>query len=388
MISEHPMYKQSLLFYLAIIILLSCHKDEPPIASPPPTECLYAAGNRNYTWRVDTVAWWTSTVGGIWAFSDTDAYVMGEIQGGYPSYNMYAGLHWNGKKWDTNIYGTPMEIAHYSNEIAGDDHFFVSVGYWHIGNEKAGLAEFDNRMRRWKGYQYQNKGQLYSVWTDKKGYYIAVGDSGMVYIKDGDSAPWIFLQAPTKFRLYHISGISRNEIYTIGHNLLATGRVYDQIWKYDGATWLKLFDTQDTAEEILSLTKNDYAADIAPVRCSITDSLKLYVIGDNSYLFQSKGQETVFSKTNLAEFGLALKANGRTGLDINIFSPNDYWVFGTRFNFYHYNGSNFQKIVISGLPNDDMHFGDQRKLVKTKTGKIFLPTEVASQVYVVVQGTP
>jgi hypothetical protein len=41
-----------------------------------------------------------------------------------------------------------------------------------------------------------------------------------------------------------------------------------------------------------------------------------------------------------------------------------------------------------GLPDDDAHFGNQRKMIKTSTGKIFLPTEVSSQVYVVVQGTP
>jgi hypothetical protein len=43
---------------------------------------------------------------------------------------------------------------------------------------------------------------------------------------------------------------------------------------------------------------------------------------------------------------------------------------------------------ITGLPNDDMQYGWQCRFIKTKTGKIFVPSEVSSQVYVIVQGNP
>lgn len=263
-----------------------------------------------------------------------------------------------------------------------------------FGDNKGGyvakpvIAEFDNSTKKWKSYQFQTSGELRSVWTDGKGYFIAVGDSGMVYTKDGYSATWLYSKAPSDFNFYKLSAASKNEIYMLGYKNLAGGTSYDQILKYNGVSWIKMLDTEDSTNQALSLTKEDYVADISPLRCAITDSLQLYVIGDNSYVFRAKGQELQFSKTNLADLGLPLKQNGRSGLDINLYSPNDYWVFGTRYNFYHWNGNNFQKIVIPGLPNDDMTFGGQRKMVKTKSGKIFLPTEVSSQVYVVAQGTP
>ncbi|MFH2030643.1 MAG: hypothetical protein ABIJ40_08535 [Bacteroidota bacterium] len=127
---------------------------------------------------------------------------------------------------------------------------------------------------------------------------------------------------------------------------------------------------------------------IAAARCSITDSLKLYLIGWESFLLESKGQEFNYKIKNLTTLGLPLRNLRRTAFRISLFSPDDYWIFGTRYNFYHWNGTDFQKIIIPGLPNDNIQFGGQHKMVRTATGKIFLPSEVSSQVYVVVQGTP
>jgi len=383
------MNKEIFLMLLSFLFLGCPEEKKPPIIIPPtPTNCEYPPGNRNFTWRLDTVAFFPSFLGGIHAFSDSDAYLMGYIGEGKPPWRIFVGKHWDGKTWDTNIHGTDAEVGHYANDVAGDDHFMVSVGNYVIAPPgKPAIAEFDNRTKKWKSYQFQTQGELRSVWTDGKGYFIAVGDHGMVYTKDGYTSGWVYSKVPSDFNFLKIAGVSKTEIYIMGYKNLATGESFDQIWKYNGSMWQKFFDTQDSTY-LLPLAKEDYVADIYPLRCSITDSLLLYVIGDNSYLFRSKGQEIPSSKINLADLGLPLKQNGRSGLDVNAYSPNDVWIFGTRYNFYHWNGNNFQKIVIPGLPNDDAHFGDQRKMFKTSTGKIFLPTEVSSQVYVVVQGTP
>ena len=376
-------------FTLSVALLFinaDCKKDKPPdiIIPPTPTNCEYPPGNRNFTWRLDTVAWWPSTLGGIHAFSDSDAWVIGSMAS--PTGESYVGWHWDGKKWNEKI--GFLDIYMKANDVTGDEHYMVAAGYLMFTGIRPAIAEYDNDTKKWKRYDFeQTPGELRSVWTDGKGYFIAVGDNGMVYTKDGYTAEWIYSKAPTEFNFYKMSGISKSEIYLLGYKNLATGESFDQIWKYDGTIWNKLLDTQDSTH-LLSLTKEDYIADIYPLRCSITDSLLLYVIGDNSYVFRSKGQDIPLLKTKLAELGLPLKQNGRTGLDINAYSPNDVWIFGTRFNFYHWNGNNFQKISIPGLPNDDAHFGDQRKMIKTRSGKLFLPTEVRSQVYVVVQGIP
>ena len=107
---------------------------------------------------------------------------------------------------------------------------------------------------------------------------------------------------------------------------------------------------------------------------------------NESFLLTSVDQSLNYDAINLSDLGLPLRQQGRTGLKIDLFTPNDVWIYGTRFNFYHWNGSNFQKMTIPGLPDDDQQFGSQRKMVKTKSGKVFFPTEVSSQVYVVAQG--
>jgi hypothetical protein len=370
-----------------LILTISCHKDEP-VVPPQPTNCTYPAGNRSFVWRVDTVAWYPSTLGGVWAFSDSDAYLMGYIGEGKSPFRIFVGLHWNGTVWNNSINGADLEVAHFSNDVVGDDHFMVSVGYFSISPSRPGLAEFDNQTKKWKGYQFQTNGELHAVWTDGKGYFIAVGDSGMVYIKDGYPASWIYHKAPTDFNFYRVTGISKSENYLLGYKSVG-GTTYPQIWRYSGNSWLKLLDDLDTTGTVIRIPGDDNTiGDISVNRCSITDSLKLYVVGWESYLFEAKANSTNYKASNLAALGLPLRSLGRTGLDINLYSPDDCWIFGTRYNFYHWNGSSFQKIVIPGLPNDDMQFGDQRKMVKTKSGRMFLPTEVSSQVYVVVQGVP
>lgn len=379
----------SLLILMVSLLFTGCPEGDPPIIPPPPvTQCEYPAGNRNYSWRLDTVAWFPSFLGGIHAFSDSDVYVMGYIGEGKSPWRIFAGRHWDGISWSEKLNGTNTEIGHTSNDVTGDHIFMVSVGYWGDPGIKSALGEFDNRTKKWKGHQFQQAGELRSVWTDGKGYFIAVGDNGMVYIKDGYSSSWVYQKAPTEFNLYRVHGVSKNEIYIKG-DIAVPGAHFQQIWKYSNAQWKKLLDNQDTTNTPIQIPEAPgYLYDLSALRCDITDSLLLFVIGDESFIFKSKGQAIEYKKTNLTDLGLPLKQNGRTGLDVNSFTPSDVWVLGTRYNFYHWNGSNFAKVVIPGLPNNDTQFGDQRKMFKSGSGKLFLPTEVSSQVYVVVQGTP
>ncbi|NUN68774.1 MAG: hypothetical protein HUU02_03585 [Bacteroidetes bacterium] len=379
----------SLIILMVSMLFTGCPEEDPPIIPPPPaTQCEYPAGNRNYSWRLDTVAWFPSTLGGIHAFSDSDAYLMGYIGEGKAPWRIFAGKHWDGTQWSTNLNGTNAEIAHVANDVTGDDHFMVSVGNWSINPPKPALGEFNNQTKKWKGYQFETTGELRSVWTDGKGYFIAVGDNGMVYIKDGYSSSWVYQKAPTEFGLYDVNGISKHEIYISAAQNLITGEHYTQGWKLEQGEWHKLYDTKDITNTPFQITNNDYPNQMGVWRCNITDSLKLIVHGDQSYLFESKGQELKFKKTNLSSLGLPLKSSGRTGTRVNIFTPNDIWFYGTRYNFYHWNGTNYQKMIIPGLPNDDMQFGWQLRPIKTTSGKLFFGSEISSQVYVVIQGTP
>jgi hypothetical protein len=266
----------------------------------------------------------------------------------------------------------------------------VTVGFWGIGAiDYAGVAEFDNNMKKWKSYQLTAVGRLYSIWTDGKGYFISVGDNGMVYTKDGYSATWNYSKAPTNFTFNHINGVSKTEVYASAYLSLATGQDYEQYWKYDGTVWSKLFDNQDTTGNVVTLP-GDYSemTDVAAYRCPVTDSLSLYFGGWDSFLLQSKGQSKNFSATNLSFLGLPLHSFGSTALVIDLFFPNDVWIFSSRYDCYQWNGNNFQQISIPGIPMPESGFGVIGRMVKTKSGKVFFPCEVSPQVYVVAQGTP
>jgi hypothetical protein len=377
------------LLFVFVILVDCCKKDEPctNCPPPPPTNCEYPPGNRNFTWRLDTVAWWPSIVGGVWAFSDTDAWVMGYIGEGKSPWRIFTGKHWNGIQWDEPLdYYTTL---HFANDVTGDDHYLVSVGFWAVGDSKAGLAEYDNLTKKWKGYQFQTQGELCSVWTDGNGYFIAVGYNGMVYTKDGYTSNWVYSKAPTEFNFTRVTGISKKEIYARGAKSLVSGVTYQQIWKKIDNAWIKLLDNEDTTGTPIKLYDTDNRIiDIAVSRCSITDSIKLYLIGSESYLLEGIGQTFDFRITNLSDLGLLLSALGLTGVKISLFSPNDYWVIGSRYNFYHWNGNDFEWIYIPGLPIDGTQYGIQERMIKTSSGRIFFPTEVSSQVYVVVQGVP
>ena len=394
--------KNQFLFVVMVTFVLltdGCKKEPTQPPDDKPTTCTYPAGNRNFIWSIDTVAWFPSTVGGVWAFSDSDAYVMGYIVDNKPPYTLRAGRHWNGKIWENNINGTFGydnitekwgDIAiDPRNDVTGDDHFMVAVGWWgHSTTTYAGIAEFDNSIKKWKSYQLQAVGELRSVWTDGKGYFIAAGDNGMVYTKDGYTAEWVYQKAPTEFNLYKLSGVSKNEVYLLGYKSIG-GITYPQIWRYDGINWLKLLDDIDSTGTVLKIPETEHIiGDLYATRCSISDSLRLYIVGWESNLFETKGSSFQFKKTNLRGFGLPLRNIGRTAQKIFGFSPNDYWIFGTKYNYYHWNGLNFQQVSIQGFPSNVEYSGDNRRMIKTKSGKIFFPAEVSSQVYMILQGIP
>ncbi len=375
-----------ILFLLLSLSTLDCKK-EPPTNSPPSTTCDYPPGNRNFTWRTDTVAWWPSEVGGVWAFSDNDAWVMGNLHGPtVPGQTGYIALHWNGAEWKDTIQFT--DVFAIPNDVTGDNHYMVAAGYLLYVGEKPAIAEFDNSTKKWNGYQFQTPGELHSVWTDKNGFFIAVGDSGMVYTKDGYSSQWVYSKVPTSFTLTRITGVSKSEMYVAGLLYNAADQEYNQYWKYDGTRWYKLFDNQDTTGNVITLPA-DYSrmSDVAVYRCPATDSLKLYLTGWNSFLLQSKGQAQSYSVENLSP-ALPLHNMGNTAGLVDLFSPNDIWFLSAEYNFYEWNGTDFEQVYIPGLPGPETYTGFIGNITKTQSGKIFFPAEVSPQVYVVAQGTP
>jgi hypothetical protein len=376
---------------LLLILAQGCKKDDPPCTTcppPPPTTCSYSPGNRNFTWRLDTVAWFPSTVGGVWAFSDTDAYMMGYIVDGRPPYTLRVGRHWNGRIWEDNINGTwgvhgDITISP-DNDLTGDDHLMVAAGWYGISTtEYAGVAEFDNRTKRWTSHRFSTVGQLRSIWTDGNGFFVAAGDNGMIYTKDGYSAGWAYSQAPTGFNIVKIHGNSKSEFYALGDSAIP-GTHYQQIWRFAEGMWIKLLDNQDTSGTPIQIPEAVHeVTDIAVSRCSITDSLHLYVTGRASFEFTSSGTSLAFERTPLFLPG----ANYLWGR-IFLFSPNDHWITRSEYHMYHWNGTNLQKMEpVPWLPYGQL-WGTTITLKRGQSEKTWLVLEMDSQVYAVLQGLP
>lgn len=111
--------------FALVLIGGSCRNN--PVIIEPIKECEYPPGNRTFSWQVDTVGWFPSSIGGVWAFADDDAYLMGSIIQ-YDDQNNpegYLGLHWNGERWGPDINGTVEEIRHVSNDVTGDSSYGV-----------------------------------------------------------------------------------------------------------------------------------------------------------------------------------------------------------------------------------------------------------------------
>lgn len=379
-------------YLIFIFILISCcsSPNEPKNSSTP---CSYPAGNRNFTWKADTIGWFPSTMGGVHAFADDDAYAGGTFVTNTNPRKTYLMLHWDGVSWKPVEYSDLIsELGTQPLDITGDDQYMVAVGDYDPNSAKPGIGEYNNQTKKWKGTQFQTSGALRAVWTDKNGYFIAVGENGTIYSKDGYDAEWKYEQISSKYNFGDITGISKHEIYVLGHKDIWIGdgyKLFNQIWKYDGSSWKKLFDDNDSTGMPLKIPEGyDSYFGMGAVRCSETDELKLYLTGWESILYESTGQNLSFKMTNLSEKGLFLRTIRRVARDTYIFTPNDIWVTGDDFYFFHWDGSHFDRILIPPLPEKNSAAGFQHRFVKTKTGKLFIPSETSSsQVYVIVQGT-
>ena len=101
--------KKNITNILIIVVFAGCFLkcSNDPAQPPAETECKYEQGRRDFTWRADTVAWWPSTVTGIWAFSDDDAYIFGQTLTKDHNLNPNLGLHWDGLNYQ-KVLPTPI----------------------------------------------------------------------------------------------------------------------------------------------------------------------------------------------------------------------------------------------------------------------------------------
>lgn len=391
------MIKHSIIFS-SLLVSASCQQpteNNTDSGVNPSQSCTYPNSSNEFTWRVDTVGWFPTTIGGLHAFSDSDAYVMGYLAQG-PKDDPQEALHWDGTSWKKVIFKNPIqEVGHYSYDATGDDNFMVSVGEWAMyPNSKCGLSEFDNSTKKWKGYQFNTEGPLYDVWTDGQGFFIAGGEHGSMYIKDSRNASWRFVQAPLvegdwNGGVTKINGISKNEMY-IKLRYYTNSESIDQYWKYDLVTWTKLFDTSDSVQGDFFGIKPEpvRSFSVSWVHCSMSDERKIYVniVPNGSFpspnlrIYKSKLGDSKLQRLNDDIIYDHLPSNI---FSFNVLTPNDIWMWG--YSLYHWNGESMKAVSIPSIP-DFKGETQLRRIKKSVNGKkVWIRHSLSSQVWVVAQ---
>jgi len=376
-------------FFVLIVFISSCSlfsgndkkKDD---------SCDWPIGNRNYSWRIDTVGYWPSTMGGLYVFNDSTAFLTGNIND--KKNNQLAGLRWNGTKWLTDIYNPAPEYpaGHFGNDAIGDDTLMVSVGYWGLNLDQAAIGEFNLKTKTWTNHKFEVQGELNSIWTDGKGFYIAVGNNGIMYTKESPSSDWVFSRMDDGFNLTKVSGISKTEWYLSGYKYSTAYRAFiSKTYRYLNGQWLTLYDSSQNESSILNLRNSLLVNRLQAFRCSDTDSLYLYISGASTFKITSFGHELQFREINLRGLYLDNDESFRSGWVFGS-NPNNIWMPTLYYGLYHYNGSTVQKIeTIPGLPYGDMsHWGLVNQMVFSKSGKIWMLMETKVQNYILIQGTP
>lgn len=365
--------------------MAGCH--DPASVNPPdntlPTDCDEPKSTQNYTWRIDTVGNFGSSIGGVYAFSDSDAYVMGFLMKN--DRNAVIGLHWNGNVWSENIYATPLEIGHVSLASTGDKNIMVSVGMDGFGNPNHALAEFDNRTKKWKKKVYSEPGQFYSVWTDKKGFYAAGGSNGFLVYKNGEGSDWVKQDVPPEAsgNIRYIEGLNLNDLFLSVEKYENLDFRY-QFWRVQNNGWKKIYDSfQPDSNRYLKVKHRTDFFGFDINYCGITNRLMLfaYAFGNLEILEYSHEKDWFFEADVPYRNGI-----GGSAHIADAFATNDIWFTGIL--WHHWDGKTVNYIEFSGY----QEFTSSWNATRSPSGKVFLPLGRSegsfSYTWVIAQGTP
>lgn len=364
---------------LLLIFAMGCENASDP-EKIITSDCATKPGTHNFSWQIDTIGAWPSQFGGVWAFSDSDAYAMGNLMDPKDR-ETTLGLHWDGKTWSKQLSGTPMEIGHYSEAVTGDDNVMVSVGDTGPGFAPVPrLGEFNNVTKKWKSFQFSDNGTLFSVWTDKKEFFIAGGSNGLLYSKNSYSSGWVKIKTPYTGTAFGILGYKKSELY-IEVNKEVNFSHEVELWRFKNEIWTKLYDTVSPDSSLIKIPDlvQPYGG-FHMYHCENNNTVRLYFCTNPIYSYDLDSQTGKFSLAT-APFSSGI---GHLANQVREFDPNDIWFYGPR--WYHWDGKTIKQIVLPGYEN----FTYGKSFIKTKTGKVFLPMidDGSSQIFIIAQGKP
>ena len=266
--------------------------------------------SHNFRWEIDTLGDYGSVLNDVFAFSENEVWVVGEIEVDSDNFNA---AKWNGSEWSLSkidlggsIYGI---YGFSSNEI------WIASGITHFwdGNEW-------NRYQLWDmGILDSDDGYLTKVWGSSPTNVYFIGMKGTIVHYDGTN--FTRMDSWTDAELRDIDGVVdpvtgqiRIWVTGIGVLLYSEGEDWEVVWNYEHPYFEDNFNNPNTV----------FVPDDKVFTVSVWG-------GDNSgvYLFNQ-----LYPQENYLLFNHDLYVRGMGGNDVN-----DFFIVGNFNKVYHYNGN-------------------------------------------------
>jgi len=270
--------------------------------------------SHDFHWEIDTLGDYGSSLKDVYAISENDVWVVGEIE---TSEDRFNAAHWDGDTWDliqipaityyddTTTAPINTVFAFNTNEI----WMFSQIGsYIYLNDEK------------WKSkYVSERDGSICAIWGTTSADIYFVGSNGTIVYYNGSD--FIQMDSGTGADLKDIDGVydpitGETRIWVTGTGILlySEGDDWQVIWDYDHPYFEDNFNNPNTV----------YVPDEKVFTVSVWG-------GDNSgvYLFNQ-----LHPQENQLLFNHDLYVRGMGGNDIN-----DFFIVGNLNKVYHYNGN-------------------------------------------------
>ncbi len=308
--------------------------------------------SHDFHWEIDTLGEYGSGLRDVFAFSENDVWVVGEIITNVHTGDKSNAAHWDGTKWE--LHKIPAVAFHgmiYEKHIIQAIYGFNDHELWMFSLIGSSIYINENEWR--SEFVEDLKGIIYDIWGTSSTNLYFVGGNGTIVHYDGSQ--YRRMESGTDADLKDIDGVydpetGQTRIWVAGTGVLlySEGETWEVVWDYDHPFFKDNYNNPNTV----------WVPDKKGFIVSVWG-------GSNSgtYLFnqQNPHQHTLLFNHDLFSF------------DMHGNSINDFFIVGDWNKVYHYNGStvrNYPELSLDGYSFGIYHFNNH-VFVAGATGSSF-----------------